>query len=89
MTFKDFLKEFDAAMDDTETLSAEEMQAKSMQLRRLAQMKKRNPERAKQMQDRQLGAEARTAEDPRHKARIAQRRQKLRKQEVSQTDEVM
>lgn len=73
-TFKQFLIELDATNQvDPEDLSPDEMEQRSMELRRQAQLKRTNPEMAKRKAMMALRDKLRKATDPRQKADIQRR----------------
>lgn len=74
LTFMEFITEMDDVdQTDPEDLSPDDMEKRSMELRRQAQLKRSNPEMAKRKSLMALRKRLRTATDPRQKADIQRR----------------
>lgn len=77
LTFKQFLIEGPTVQDDTEDLAPEELEKRSVELRRQAQLKRTNPEVAKRKQLMALRKRMQGAADPRLKADLQRRIREL------------
>lgn len=73
MTFKEYLKEMMGANPAGDNMDApEEKEAEAMRLRKLANVQRQNPDRANQMQVRNLQMQMQKETDPKRRAMLAQ-----------------
>jgi len=77
LTFKQYLIEGAPDQNDPEDMPPEEMEKQSMEMRRLAQLKRNNPEMAKRKQMMALRKRLQNTADPRAKADIQRRIKEL------------
>ena len=78
LTFKQFLIEQETPVqDDVEDLAPEELEKRSMELKRQAQLKRQSPEMAKRKQMVALRQRLQSATDPRLKADLQRRIREL------------
>lgn len=78
MSFKDFLSEMEAVDTDVEDLTPQQLQAKAVQMKKIAALKSSGREdQANKLALRELQQELRDAKDPRQKADIQRRIKEL------------